>query len=139
MVSIPKVVGVMSCSVLLYLGPSNAAQAHTEALVADNLKADQSDRRQGGQEAGEKQINNMEDGQPKGGKTITGEVLRVEGNNCFVKRQDGKEVRLHIDVATLKAKNIEPGDRIEAKVNGQNHVLSVLSDQAVQDRRTAKN
>ena len=138
MVSIPKIVCVLSCGLLLCLGLSNAAQAHSEALAADNLKVDQSDRRQGGQEAGEQQMNDMEGGQPNGGKTITGEVLRVEGTNCFVKGQDGKEVRLHIDVTTLKAKNIEPGDRIEAKVNDQNHALSVLSDQAVQDRQTAK-
>jgi hypothetical protein len=138
MVSIPKIVCVLSCGLLLCLGLSNAAQAHSEALAADNLKTDQSDRRQGGQEVGEQQLNDMEGGQPNGGKTITGEVLRVEGTNCFVKGQDGKEVRLHIDVTTLKAKNIEPGDRIEAKVNDQNHALSVLSDQAFQDRRTAK-
>ena len=103
-----------------------------------NPTADQSDRRQGGQEAGEQQMNDVQGGQSTGGKTIKGEVVRVEGNNCFVKGQDGKEVRLHIDVATLKAKNIEPGDRIEAKVNDQNHTLSVLSDHVVQDRRTVK-
>ena len=72
-------------------------------------------------------MNDMEGSQPSGGKTITGEVLRVEGNNCFVKGQDGKEVRLHIDLTTLKAKNIEPGDRIEAQVNDQNHALSIRS------------
>jgi hypothetical protein len=138
MVSIPKIVCVLSCGLLLCLGQSNAAQAHSEALATDNLKADQSDRRQGGQEVGEEQMNDMEGGQPNGGKTITGEVWRVEGTNGFVKGQDGREVRLHIDVTTLKAKNIEPGDRIEAKVNDQNHALSVLSDQAFQDRRTAK-
>jgi general stress protein YciG len=138
MVAIPKIVGVMSCGVLLCVSLSNAAQAHNEAFAADSLKADESDRRQGGQEAGGKQKNDVEGGQPIGSKTITGEVLRVEGNNCFVKGQDGKEVRLYIDVTTLKAKNIEPGDRIEAKVNDQNHALSVLSDQTVQDRRTAK-
>ena len=54
------------------------------------------------------------------------------------KGQDGKEVRLHIDVTTLKARNIEPGERIEAKVNDQNHVLSILSDPAVTDRRNDK-
>jgi hypothetical protein len=100
MVSIPKVVGVLSCGFLLCLGLSNAAQAQNEALAADELKADQTDRRQGGQEAGEKQVKDMEGGQPKGGKTITGDVLRVEGNNCFVKGQNGKEVRLRIDETT---------------------------------------
>jgi len=34
-------------------------------------------------------------------------------------------VRLYIDVTTLKAINIERGDRIEATVNEQNHALSI--------------
>ncbi len=138
MVSIPKVVGVLSCGFLLCLGLSRGAQADDAASAADKPTADQSDRRQSGQEAGERQMNDMQGGQSNRGKTIKGEVVRVEGNNCFVKGQDGKEVRLHIDVTTLKAKNIEPGDRIEAKVNDQNHTLSVLSDHVVQDRRTVK-
>jgi ribosomal protein S1 len=85
-------------------------------------------------------MNDMEGSQPKGGKTIKGELLRIEGDNYFVKGEDGKEVRLHYDETTVKARNmnIEPGDRIEAKVNDQNHALSVLSDQSFQDRRTAK-
>ncbi len=137
MVSIPKVVGVMSCAFLLCLGLSQAAQADNAA--ADKLKADQSDRRQGGQDAGEKQVREeMKGGASTGGKTITGEVLRVEGNDCFIKGQDGKEVRLHIDATTSRARNIEPGERIEAKVNDQNHVLSILSGPAVTDRRNDK-
>ena len=86
MVSIPKVVGVMSCGFLLCLGLSHAAQADNEASAANEMKpdqsqmkADQSDRRQGGQEAGEKQMSDeMKGGPSKGGKTITGEMLRVE-------------------------------------------------------------
>jgi hypothetical protein len=56
-----------------------AAQADDAPSAADNLKGDQSVRRQGGQEAGEKQMNAVEGGQSKGDKTIKGEVLRVEG------------------------------------------------------------
>jgi translation initiation factor IF-1 len=138
MIYIPKVVSVLSSGFLLCLGLSTAAQADYAASTADKLKAGQSDRRQGGQEAGENQMTDTQGGQPTGGKTITGEVVRVEGNECFVKGQDGKEVRLHIDVATLKAKNIEPGDRIVVKVNDQNHALSVFSGAEIQDRRNAK-
>ena len=58
---------------------------------------------------------------------ITGEVLRVEGENYFVKGQDGKEVRLHTDATTQKTGNIRQGDRIEADVNDQNHALSIRS------------
>ena len=79
-----------------------------------------------------------ESGTSTDSKTITGEVLRVEGNECFLKGQDGKEVRLHIDTTTLKARNIEPGERIEAKVDNQNHVLAILSGPAVTDRRNDK-
>ena len=138
MVSIPKTIGVVSCGVLLCLGLSNAAQAANAASSADKLKADQSDRRQGGQEAGENQMNDMEGGQSEGSKTIKGEVLTVEGDNLLVKAQDGKEVWLHTDHTTQKARNIEPGERIEAKVNDQDHALVVLSAQAVQDRRNDK-
>ena len=138
MVSIPKTIGVVSCGFLLCLGLSNAAQADNAASSADKLKADQSDRRQGGQEAGEQQMNDMEGGQSEGSKTIKGEVLTVEGDNLLVKAQDGKEVRLHTDHTTQKARNIEPGERIEAKVTDQDHALVVLSAQAVQDRRNDK-
>jgi hypothetical protein len=138
MVSIPKTIGVLSCGFLLCLGLSNAAQADNAASSVDKLKADQSDRRQGGQEAGEKQMNDLEGGQSKGGTSIKGEVLGVEGDNLLVKAKDGKEVRLQIDETTQKARNIEPGERIEAKVNDQNHALWILSAQAVQDRRNAK-
>jgi hypothetical protein len=47
-------------------------------------------------------------------------------------------VQLHIDLATMKARTIEPGERIEATVDDQNHALSILSAQAVTDRRNDK-
>jgi hypothetical protein len=142
MLSIPKVVGVLSCGFLLCLGLSTAGAGQADnaaSEAASNLIAEQTDRRQGGQDAGEKQVSEeMTGGDSTSGKTIKGEVLRVEGNDCFIKGQDGKEVRLHMDVTTLKARNIEPGERIEAKVNDQNHVLSILSGPAVTDRRNDK-
>jgi hypothetical protein len=128
MVSNSKIVGVMSCGFLLCLGLSNAAQAGNAASAQDEMKADQSDRRQGGQEAGEQQMSDeMKGGQSKDGKMIKGEVLRVEGDNYFVKGQDGKEVRMHIDKTTEKIGSFKLGDRIEAKVNDENHALSIRS------------
>ena len=112
MVSLPKVIGSVFCGLLLSLGLSTVAQA------------EMFDRSQGGQGAGQTQLHQMEGGQSPVGKTIQGEVVRVEGSDCVIKGQDGKEVRLQIDLPLLKAANIEPGDRIEAKVNEQNHVLS---------------
>ena len=140
MISLPKVVGVVSCGFLLYLGLSTAGQADNAASFADKLKADQSDRRQGSQKAGETQMNDMKSDHSIDGRMIKGEVMRVEGDDYIVNDQDGKEVRLHIDETTITARNIniEPGDQIEAKVTNQNHALSVLSNQAIQDRRNAK-
>jgi len=112
MASLPKVVGVIFCGLLLSIGLSAVAQ--TEKF----------DRRKGGQGPGETPLHQMESSQSPVRKTIQGEVLRVEGNDCVIKDQDGKEVRLQIDLPLLKAANIEPGDRIEAKVNEQDHVLS---------------
>ena len=135
MVSIPKVVGVLSCGFLLCLGLSTAAQADN---AASELIAEQTDQGQSGQGAGKKLVSEeMPGGDSTGGKKIKGEVLRVEDNDCFIKGQDGKEVRLHMDVTTLNARNIKPGDRIEAMVNDQNHVLSIFSGGAVTDRRDA--
>ena len=128
MVSISKVAGVMSCGFLLCLGLSHAAQAGNAAPTTDEMKADQSDRRQGGQEAGEKQVSDeMKGGQSKDGKMITGELLRVESDIYFVKVQDGKEVRMYTDKTTIIMGNIRQGDRIEAKVNDENHALSIRS------------
>ena len=39
----------------------------------------------------------MKGAQSKGGKTIRGEVLRVEGENYFIREGDGKEVRWHTE------------------------------------------
>ena len=128
MVSLSKTVSLMSCGFLLCLGLSHAAEADNAAAVNDELKAEQSDRRQGGQEAGEKQMHDeMKGDQAKDGKMIKGEVLRVEGDNYFVKGQDGKEVRMHIDKTTQSIGSFKPGDRIEAKVNDKNHALSIRS------------
>jgi len=138
MVSIPKAVGVLSCGFLLCLGLSNAVQADNAASFADKLKADQSDRRQGSQKAGETQMNDMKSDHSIDGRMIKGEVMRVEGDDYIVNDQDGKEVRLHIDLVTVMARNIEPGQSIEAKVDDQNHVIAILSASAVTDRRNDK-
>ena len=53
MVSIPKVVGLMSCGFVLCVGLSTAAQAGNQPSAADETNAGQSDRRQGDQ-AGDK-------------------------------------------------------------------------------------
>jgi hypothetical protein len=126
MVSIPKVVGVLSCGFLLCLGLSHAAQADNAVSAQDAMNADQSDHRQGSQQVGDKHLKDPAKGaQSKGDKTIRGEMLRVEGDNYFVKERDGKEVRLQTDKTTQIMRNIQRGDQIEAKVNNQNHTLAI--------------
>lgn len=128
MVSIPKVAGVLSCGFLLCLGLSHVAQAGHAVPTIDEMKADQSDGRQGGREAGEKQMSDeMKVYQAKDGKMIQGEVLRVEGANYFVKGQDGKEGRMYIDTTTQRLGSFRLGDRIEGKVKEKNYARSIRS------------
>ena len=126
MVSIPKVVGVLSCGVLLCFGLSNAAQAEHAPAPSDLMKTDSQSDRQGYQSDDDKQMNEeLGSNRAKGTKTIKGELFRVEDGNYFVKVKDGKEVRLHTDKTTQMMGEIKKGDRIEAKVNDQNHALSI--------------
>jgi hypothetical protein len=60
--------------------------------------------------------------------TITGEILHINGANLLVKKTDGEEVLLRIDLNTQLGGQISPGNRIEAKVNAvesETHVLSI--------------
>jgi uncharacterized membrane protein YcgQ (UPF0703/DUF1980 family) len=132
MVSISKIVGVLSCGFLLVLGLSNATQAEHAPAAGDNMKSDSQSDRQVFQSDDDKQKNvNDEKGSNRadGAKTIKGELFRVEDGNYFVKVKDGKEVRLHTDKTTQMMGEIKKGDRIEAKVNDQNHALSIRSAQ----------
>jgi Cu/Ag efflux protein CusF len=132
MVAIPKVVGVLSCGFLLTLGLSNAAQAGNVPAASDVMKTDSQTDRQGFQSDDDKQ-KNVDDKKgstrAEDAKTITGELFRVEDGNYFVKVKDGKQVRLHTDKTTQMMGEIKKGDRIEAKVNDQNHALSIRSAQ----------
>ena len=130
MLSIPKVVGVLSCGFLLCLGLSNAAQAGNTPGASDVMKTDSVTDRQGFQSDDDKQKNvddKMGSNRAEGAKTIKGELSRVEDGNYFVKMKDGKEVRLHSDKTTQMMGEIKKGDRIEAKVTDQNHALSIRS------------
>jgi hypothetical protein len=98
MVSIPRIIGVMSCSLMLCLSLSNVTQA------------------------GDKHRETQE-----GIHTIKGEVLRVDGADYLVRVYGGKEVRLRVDSATEMSEPIGRGARIEAKVHEVNEEQSVLS------------
>jgi hypothetical protein len=111
-----------------------------QTATDDELKADQSDRRQGGQEAGEQQMTDeKKDHQSQRGKTVKGEVLRIEGDNLFLKEENGKEIQLHIDHTTQQyPKKIDgtnmKGVQIEATVNDQNHAMTIRSSDRRNDR-----
>jgi hypothetical protein len=106
--AIPKIVGGVLCSVLLCLGLSNAASA------ADDMKP-------GGQ-TDQKDMTVQ-----KQSHTIQGNVVRVEYGEYLVKDKNGQEVRLHTDKTTQMMGQIKKGDRVVAKVNDQNHALSIVS------------
>jgi len=128
MAFIPKVIGIISSGFLLCLGLSTAVQAEHEPAPSDVMKTDSMTDRQGFQSDDDKQKNvDNEKGSnsAKGAKTIKGELFRVEDGNYFVKVKDGKEVRLHTDKTTKMIGEIKKGDRIEAKVNNENHALSI--------------
>ena len=127
MVSIPKVGCELSCSFLLCLGLSNASQAEHTPAPSDVMKTDSVTDRQGFQSDDDKQknVDNEKGKSATGAKTITGELSRVEDGNYFVKVKDGKEVRMHTDKTTQMTGEIKKGDRIEAKVNHENHALSI--------------
>ncbi len=130
MVPIPKIVGVLSCGLLLCLGLSKAAQAEHSPSASDVMKTDSQSDRQGFQSDDGKQTNGkIGSTRAKGAKTLQGELVRVEDGNYFVKVKDGKEIRLHTDKTTQMVGEIKKGDRIEAKMNDQNHALSIRSAQ----------
>ena len=94
------------------------------------MKTDSVTDQQGFQSDDDKQKNVKDEkgsDRTEGAKTIKGELFRVEDGNYFVKVKDGKEVRLHTDKTTEMMGEIKKGDRIEAKVNDQNHALSIRS------------
>ena len=126
MVSIRKVVGILSCGFLLCLGISNAVQAEHEPAPSDVMKTDSVTDRQGFQSDDDKQKHGVRESSRAGGeKTIQGELSRVEKGNYFVTVKEGEEVRVHTDKTTKMMGKIKKGDRIEAKVNDQSHALSM--------------
>ena len=114
MAAIPKVVGVLSCGFLLCLGLSTAAQA-------EDMKTGQSEGKGGPADQNEmiflKQKFHI----------IQGDVVRVEYGAYVVKEKDGKEIRLDTNNKTQMMGQIKQGDRIEAKVDDQNHALSIVA------------
>ncbi len=136
MVSIPKLVGILLCGLLLCVGLPNATQAEHSPSSSDVMKTDsQSDSGLGYQSDDDRQKNvdnKKGSARVEDTKTITGELVRVKSGNYFIKEKSGKEVRVHTDKTTQMIGDIKKGDRIEAKMNDQNHALSIRSAQKIE-------
>jgi hypothetical protein len=117
MVTLPKIIGVVSCSAVLCLGLSYAAQARMDPGPCPDRISGQPNLL----------LLKCNEETLRGIKTIKGEVLRVDGNDFLVQRFDGKDVRLHVDANTQMTEIIGRGDRIEAKVREVNDQKQVLS------------
>jgi hypothetical protein len=100
MVSIPKVVGLLSCGALLCLGLFQAAHAADEKEGATRLEQ---------------------------AKVIKGDLVRIDYGDYIVKDKDGKEVRVHVNSKTMSMGQITKGDRVEVKVDDKDHALSIRS------------
>jgi hypothetical protein len=118
MVSIPQILGLVSCGVVLWLNLSYVSQA--DEYRSFDPCAQIPGRQPNPAKCSEKP--------QQGIHTITGEILHVKGANLLVKKTDGKEVLLRIDLSTQMSGQINPGTHIEARVNeveGETHVLSL--------------
>lgn len=118
MVSIPKISGVVLYHLVLSLSLSNVTQAD-EYRMFDPC-AEIPGRQPDPVKCGEKP--------QQGLHTVTGEILHINGANLLLKKTNGEEVLLHIDLSTQMKGQISPGNRIEASVNeveGEKHVLSL--------------
>lgn len=60
-----------------------------------------------------------------GARTISGEVLKIDGENYVVKDASGKEVKLHVNMETKKEGDIKVGDEIEAQADASGHAVSI--------------
>ena len=118
MVSIPKIVGVLSCGFVLGLGLSTVTQAAEKSLAAERMKPVPSADRKA-------DLVKPDEDTVQGINTIKGEVLRIKGEHFYVRRSDGKEMHLHTKPTTQMTGEFKKGDRIEAKVNDQNDALSI--------------
>jgi exosome complex RNA-binding protein Csl4 len=65
------------------------------------------------------------DAQTPGPLTVTGDVLKMDGEFYIVKDMTGKEIRLHVDKTTELEGSFKAGDQIEARATEKDHALSI--------------
>jgi len=60
------------------------------------------------------------------GQTITGEIVKIDGEMVSVKDSSGKVQQIHVDPqSTKKTGDLKPGAKITAQVNDRGHAESV--------------
>jgi len=106
-----KIIGLASCAFLLCTSVASVAVSST-ALPPQDI------------------------GKTPPGKTIKGEVIKVDGDFVSVKSHDtGEVVRLHLDKTTEKQNNFmkpTPGENVIAKYSeANNHAMSFFTDDAM--------
>jgi maltodextrin utilization protein YvdJ len=97
MLSITKVVSVLSCGVLLCFGLYNVAHA--------------------AEEEGSSRLEQA--------TVIKGNLVSIDYGDYVIKEKDGKEVRVHIGKMTQVVGQIKKGDRVEAKVDAKDNALLI--------------
>jgi uncharacterized protein YdeI (BOF family) len=118
MVSIPKLVGVLSCSFFLCLGLSTVASS------GDQLNSGHSEGKVWTVDDKDRFV---------AGKEVKGEIVKIDGENYVVREASGAEVRMHVNASTEKKSNMTPkvGEHVLAKVDAKGHAVSFLTDAAV--------
>jgi hyperosmotically inducible periplasmic protein len=114
-----QVDGVVKVNNNLQIQKRLPSETHTTTARPDDMKTAQPERDRG--PADRKDL--MQD---QAVSVIEGDVVHVEGDTYFVRGLDGKEISLHVDTTTMKTERIKPGDRVEAKIDQNNHALSLL-------------
>jgi len=62
----------------------------------------------------------------KGSKTISGDLLKIEGEFYTVHDMSGHEVRLHVDkTSKLDGTPFIAGDKVEVQATDKNHAVSM--------------
>ena len=127
MLTSKKIARVLSGGFLLF-GLFSMAQVGHVASAADEMKGSPCEIPHG------QNAMRAEQAEMQGTHMISGEVIRVEDANYFVKEQSGKEVSVQTDQRTEKPE-INQGDRISAYVDDQNRAVWIRSNKMT-DRRT---
>ena len=60
--------------------------------------------------------------------TVKGTLIRIDGENYWVRDTDGKEVKLHIDSST-KLDKVVRGDRVKAYITDSGHTTTLQRDE----------